>query len=150
MQAYCMKCRKKREMKNGKAIKMKNGRLATQGVCPVCGTKMFRIGNSEGQTAIRMTDRERVESVLAKLPAKDQKVIRLGFGFDGRPLTLQEIREVLSREGGGANISLDQVRRMEAKALQKLRYPTRYIRLRDIKTRGDAPEYRLVRAVFRR
>ncbi len=46
MQAYCMKCRAKREMSNTQQIKMKNGRPATQGVCPVCGTKMFRIGKS--------------------------------------------------------------------------------------------------------
>ena len=46
MQAYCMKCRAKREMKNARSITMKNGRPATQGVCPVCGTKMFRIGKS--------------------------------------------------------------------------------------------------------
>ncbi len=44
MQAYCMKCRTKREMKDPKNIIMKNGRLATQGVCPTCRTKMFRIG----------------------------------------------------------------------------------------------------------
>ena len=44
MQAYCMKCRAKKEMKDPKAITMKNGRPATQGVCPTCGTKMFRIG----------------------------------------------------------------------------------------------------------
>lgn len=44
MQGYCVKCRTKREMKNAKAITMKNGRPATQGVCPVCGTKMFKIG----------------------------------------------------------------------------------------------------------
>ena len=44
MQAYCMKCRVKREMKDAKAITMKNGTPATQGTCPVCGTKMFRIG----------------------------------------------------------------------------------------------------------
>ena len=44
MQAYCVKCRTKREMKDTKAITMKNGKPATQGVCPVCGTKMFRIG----------------------------------------------------------------------------------------------------------
>ena len=44
MQAYCVKCRAKREMKNSKAITMKNGKPATQGVCPDCGTKMFRIG----------------------------------------------------------------------------------------------------------
>jgi len=37
MQAYCMKCRTKREMKDAKAITMKNGKPATQGVCPVCG-----------------------------------------------------------------------------------------------------------------
>jgi len=46
MQAYCMKCRAKREMSNAKSITMKNGKLATQGICPVCGTKMFRIGKS--------------------------------------------------------------------------------------------------------
>ncbi len=46
MQAYCMKCRTKREMKDTKAITMKNGKPATQGVCPACGTKMFRIGKS--------------------------------------------------------------------------------------------------------
>jgi Zn finger protein HypA/HybF involved in hydrogenase expression len=44
MEAYCMKCRAKREMKDTKAITMKNGKPATQGVCPKCGTKMFRIG----------------------------------------------------------------------------------------------------------
>ena len=44
MQAYCVKCRAKREMKDPKDIVMKNGKPATQGVCPVCGTKMFRIG----------------------------------------------------------------------------------------------------------
>ncbi len=44
MQAYCMKCRAKREMKNTQSIVMKNRRPATQGQCPVCGTKMFRIG----------------------------------------------------------------------------------------------------------
>jgi len=46
MQAYCMKCRSKKEMSNLKSITMKNGRPATQGTCPVCGTKMFRIGKS--------------------------------------------------------------------------------------------------------
>jgi aspartate aminotransferase-like enzyme len=46
MQAYCVKCRAKKEMKDAKAITMKNGKPATQGVCPTCGTKMFRIGKS--------------------------------------------------------------------------------------------------------
>ncbi len=46
MQAYCVKCRAKKEMKDAKSITMKNGKPATQGVCPTCGTKMFRIGKS--------------------------------------------------------------------------------------------------------
>ena len=46
MQAYCMKCRTKKDMKDPKSITMKNGRPATQGICPTCGTKMFRIGKS--------------------------------------------------------------------------------------------------------
>ena len=46
MQAYCVKCRAKSEMKDAKAITMKNGKPATQGVCSVCSTKMFRIGKS--------------------------------------------------------------------------------------------------------
>ncbi|MEE9528692.1 MAG: DUF5679 domain-containing protein [Dehalococcoidia bacterium] len=56
MQAYCMKCRTKREMKDAKAITMKNGRPATQGVCPVCGTKMFRIGRNAAQLNERGTN----------------------------------------------------------------------------------------------
>jgi len=44
MEAFCMKCRVKKEMKSAKAVTMKNGKPATQGVCGTCGTKMFRIG----------------------------------------------------------------------------------------------------------
>jgi NAD-dependent SIR2 family protein deacetylase len=46
MQAYCVKCKDKKEMKNAKGITMKNGKPATQGVCPSCGTKVFRIGKA--------------------------------------------------------------------------------------------------------
>jgi len=42
--AFCVKCKEKREMKSPQRITMKNGKKATQGSCPVCGTKMFRIG----------------------------------------------------------------------------------------------------------
>jgi len=44
MQAYCVKCRAKRDIQNAKKVTLKNGKPATQGVCPVCGTKVFRIG----------------------------------------------------------------------------------------------------------
>ncbi|MBC5799554.1 MAG: hypothetical protein GIX03_13505 [Candidatus Eremiobacteraeota bacterium] len=43
-QAYCVKCKTKREMSDHKQIEMKNGRPATEGKCSVCGTKMFKIG----------------------------------------------------------------------------------------------------------
>ena len=41
---YCMKCKTQREIKDSKQVTMKNGRPATEGVCPVCGTRMFKIG----------------------------------------------------------------------------------------------------------
>jgi hypothetical protein len=46
MEGYCLKCRTKREMQNATKVTLKNGRPATQGVCPVCGTKITRIGKS--------------------------------------------------------------------------------------------------------
>jgi hypothetical protein len=47
MEAFCVKCKQKREISNPQEIEMKRkggktGRAMT-GVCPVCGTKMFRI-----------------------------------------------------------------------------------------------------------
>ena len=44
--AYCMKCRRKVEIRNPRQIILKNGRPAVQGVCPSCGTKVFRIGKA--------------------------------------------------------------------------------------------------------
>jgi hypothetical protein len=41
-----MKCRQSREIKNPQSVTLKNGRPATQGSCPVCGTKLTRIGKS--------------------------------------------------------------------------------------------------------
>ena len=46
MEAYCVKCRTKKEIKNPKAITMKNKRPATSGTCPTCGTKVFKIGKT--------------------------------------------------------------------------------------------------------
>lgn len=46
MEAYCVKCRAKREIKNARAVTMKNGKPATRGICPVCGTAVFRIGKT--------------------------------------------------------------------------------------------------------
>lgn len=46
-QGYCVKCKEKREMKDEKEVEMKGKgdvkRRAMTGVCPICGTKMFKI-----------------------------------------------------------------------------------------------------------
>ena len=44
MEGYCMKCKEKREIKDVKPVTMKNGKPANEGTCPVCGTKIFKIG----------------------------------------------------------------------------------------------------------
>ncbi len=44
VEGYCVKCKAKREMKDAKKVTLKNGKPATSGVCPKCGTKIFRIG----------------------------------------------------------------------------------------------------------
>jgi hypothetical protein len=43
-EGYCVKERKKVEIQDPKQVTMKNGRPAIQGVCPDCGTKIFKIG----------------------------------------------------------------------------------------------------------
>ena len=41
--AYCMKCAAQREYTDTKQVTLKNGRSAIEGVCVVCGTKVFKI-----------------------------------------------------------------------------------------------------------
>ena len=44
VQGYCVKCRAKRDIKDPVAVKLKNGKPAMKGKCPVCGTTIMRIG----------------------------------------------------------------------------------------------------------
>ncbi|MDD5701735.1 MAG: DUF5679 domain-containing protein [Dehalococcoidales bacterium] len=46
-EAYCVKCRAKKEIKNHKEITLKNKKPATQGTCPTCGSKVFKIGKAK-------------------------------------------------------------------------------------------------------
>ncbi len=41
--AYCVNCKSKKNMKNGKQVTMKNGRPAMKGECSACGTGMYKI-----------------------------------------------------------------------------------------------------------
>ena len=42
IKAYCMKCKAERAIQSVQIVMTKNGRPAANGVCPVCGTKMFK------------------------------------------------------------------------------------------------------------
>lgn len=53
MEAYCVKCKAKREMKDTTPVFNKNGTAATKGTCPVCGTKMFRMGRTEAHEGMK-------------------------------------------------------------------------------------------------
>ncbi len=44
---YCVKCKEKRDISDAKEITMKNGKPAVEGKCPVCGTKIFKIGKKD-------------------------------------------------------------------------------------------------------
>ena len=44
VEAYCVKCREKRAIKNPVETTLKNGRPAVKGTCPECNTGVFRIG----------------------------------------------------------------------------------------------------------
>ncbi len=44
IEAYCVKCKSKVEMVKPHVVLMKNGRPATQGTCPTCETKLYKIG----------------------------------------------------------------------------------------------------------
>ena len=43
MEAYCVKCKAKTEIKEPQNVTMKNGRKAVKGKCPTCGTGLYRI-----------------------------------------------------------------------------------------------------------
>ena len=64
-------------------------------------------------------------SVLDTLTPREEKVLRLRYGIDdGRPRTLEEV-------GKEFNVTRERIRQIEAKALRKLRHPSRSKRLKD-------------------
>ena len=69
--------------------------------------------------------KEQLASVLGSLTPREEKVLRLRFGLeDGRPRTLEEV-------GKEFNVTRERIRQIEAKALRKLRHPSRSKRLKD-------------------
>ncbi len=69
--------------------------------------------------------KEQLMSVLSTLTPREEKVLRLRFGIeDGRTRTLEEV-------GKEFNVTRERIRQIEAKALRKLRHPSRNKKLRD-------------------
>ena len=69
--------------------------------------------------------KEQLSSVLSSLTPREEKVLRLRFGLeDGRPRTLEEV-------GHEFEVTRERIRQIEAKALRKLRHPSRSKKLRD-------------------
>jgi DNA topoisomerase-1 len=52
MEAYCVKCKTKREMTEPQAVFTASGTPATQGKCPVCGTRLYRMGETEAHAGL--------------------------------------------------------------------------------------------------
>ncbi len=69
--------------------------------------------------------REQLEDVLGTLTPREKKVLQLRFGLeDGRSRTLEEVGQVF-------NVTRERIRQIEAKALRKLRHPSRSKKLKD-------------------
>jgi len=92
MEAYCVKCKAKREIKDPQPVFTVSGTPATQGICPVCSTKMFRMGQTSAHEGLdpaeHITDKARdrlarkPKMVIVESPAKARTVGRfLGEGY---------------------------------------------------------------------
>lgn len=77
------------------------------------------------EVASFMLLKEQLEEVLDTLTAREEKVLRLRFGLDdGRARTLEEV-------GQNFGVTRERIRQIEAKALRKLRHPSRSRKLKD-------------------
>ena len=82
-------------------------------------------GEAPSEAASFQLLRESVEDVLESLTERERKVLRLRFGLDdGRGRTLEEV-------GKEFKVTRERIRQIEAKALRKLRHPSRSRKLKD-------------------
>jgi DNA topoisomerase-1 len=102
MEAYCMKCKAKREMNEPQAAFNAKSSPVTIGVCPVCGTKLYRMGKTEAHAGLTPPEKPaKVEKprhgklVIVESPAKAKTVGRfLGKGYTVKA-SVGHIRDLL-------------------------------------------------------
>ena len=90
IEAYCLKCKTKREMQSPQAVFTKRGAPATRGVCPVCGRTLYKLGETPAHAGLERPAPEARNSnhkrsgklVIVESPAKARTVSRmLGRGY---------------------------------------------------------------------
>ena len=105
MDAYCVKCKQKREIQNPTAVYNSNGSPATTGTCSVCSTKLYRTGRTEAHAAIPVPEKKKLAEpkrngklVIVESPAKAKTVGRfLGKGYTVRA-SVGHVRDLLRSE----------------------------------------------------
>lgn len=102
MEAYCVKCKTKREMVGAEPIFLANGQAATRGRCAVCGTTLTRLGRTEAHAALPADAAPRGEGklVIVESPAKARTVGKfLGKGYKVKP-SVGHIRDLPANRMG--------------------------------------------------
>ncbi len=102
MEAYCMKCKTKREMNDPQASFNAKGSPVTIGVCPVCGTKLYRMGKTDTHAGLTPPEKpvkaekpRQGKLVIVESPAKARTVGRfLGKGYTVKA-SVGHIRDLL-------------------------------------------------------
>jgi DNA topoisomerase-1 len=102
LEAYCVKCRTKREVNTPKAVFTEAGQPATRGTCSVCGTNIYRMGRTEAHEGMSPPEnaqggrsRRSGKLVIVESPAKARTVGRfLGKGFTVRA-SVGHVRDLL-------------------------------------------------------
>jgi RNA polymerase primary sigma factor len=91
-----------------------------------------RTSVSPAESAINLNVREQTERVLRTLSPREEKIVRMRFGLeDGSEHTLEEVGQVF-------NVTRERIRQIEAKALRKLRHPSRSLKLKPLLERRTA------------
>jgi DNA topoisomerase-1 len=112
MEAYCFKCKAKREIQNPVAAFNASGSPVTTGMCPVCGTKLYRLGNTDAHAGLERPvvvrpsrngkngkpAKRSGKLVIVESPAKAKTVARfLGKGYQVKA-SVGHVRDLLKSQ----------------------------------------------------